>query len=297
MRPRLLALVLFLFALAQAAPGVWAGSAASPWIVTPLWLVAMCGFLGASFALFGLRRLQPRAELLAFSATLASAALLHFAGAMWWSAAYLLIGALLATLTRWWARCSHPEIHTRTLSTTSEMEVVDAPSIVERAGAALAYAFLAVTAALILVRPWHQSWGTTEAERAANVRNANGVESPRYPFTRAVSVAAPPEVVWSVMESYFRGAKVDGSAGAGATVSDPPRSLTIGDVLRFEVHSAGEGASRLLVHEKWTGESRGVAALPGGLRLLYLIEPTWFVSERRFLRELKELSESRARSG
>ncbi len=297
MRPRLLALALFVFALAQAAPGVWAGSAASPWIVTPLWLVAMCGFLGASFALFGLRRLQPHAEILAFSATLASAALLHFAGAMWWSAAYLLIGALLATLTRWWARCTHPEIHTRTLSTTSEMEVVDAPSIGDRAVAALAYVLLAVTAALILVRPWHQSWGTTEAERAANLRNANGVESPRYPFTRAISVAAPPEVVWSAMEHYFRGPNLDGSVGTRVSASDPPRSLTVADFLRFEVHPAGDGASRLLVHEQWPGESRRVAALPRALLLLYLIEPTWFVSERQFLRELKEMSESRARSG
>lgn len=296
MRPRLLALVLFLFALAQAAPGVWAGSAASPWIVTPLWLVAMCGFLGASFALFGLRRLQPHAEILAFSATLASAALLHFAGAMWWSAAYLLIGALLATLTRWWARCTHPEIHTRTLSTTSEMEVVDAPPIGDRAVAALAYVLLAVTAALILVRPWHQSWGTTEAERAANLRNANGVESPRYPFTRAISVAAPPEVVWSEIENLVRSGKVYGSAGSGVTAADPPRSLTLVDFLTFEILPAMNDSSRLLVRET-ESRPRRLSALPRALLLLYLLEPSRFSMERQLLRQLKEDSERRARSG
>ncbi len=296
MRPRLLALVLFLFALAQAAPGVWAGSAASPWIVTPLWLVAMCGFLGASFALFGLRRLQPHAEILAFSATLASAALLHFAGAMWWSAAYLLIGALLATLTRWWARCTHPEIHTRTLSTTSEMEVVDAPSIGDRAVAALAYVLLAVTAALILGRPWHQSWGTTEAERAANLRNANGVESPRYPFTRAISVAAPPEVVWSEIENLVRSGKVYGSAGSGVTAADPPRSLTLVDFLTFEILPAMNDSSRLLVRET-ESRPRRLSSLPRALLLLYLLEPSRFSMERQLLRQLKEDSERRARSG
>lgn len=296
MRPRLLALVLFLFALAQAGPGVWAGSAASPWIVTPLWLLAMCGFLGASFALFGLRRLQPYAELLAFSATFASAALLHFAGAMWWSAAYLLIGALLSTLTRWWARCSHPEIHTRTLSTTSEMEVVDAPSIFERAGAALAYAFLSVTAALILARPWHQSWGTTEAERAANVRNANGVESPRYPFTRAVSVAAPPEVVWSEIETFVRSGKVYGSPGSGVTASDPPHSLTLVDFLTFEIVPAANDSTRLLVREI-ERRPRRLSALSRALFLLYLLEPSRFSMERHLLRQLKDDSERRARSG
>lgn len=196
MRPHALALLLLLFALAQAGPGAWSAGAASTWIVTPFWLVAMCGFLLASFALFGLRRLQPIATGSAFAATFASAALLHLAGAMAWSAAYLIIGALLAFLTRWWARCSHPEIHTRTVSTTSELEVVDLPTRWDRVGAALAYGFLLVTATLIVARPWHQRWGTRAAERGAPIDFEEGVEVPRYRVDRAVSIAAPPEQVW-----------------------------------------------------------------------------------------------------
>ncbi|MCC6770419.1 MAG: hypothetical protein IT360_04325, partial [Gemmatimonadaceae bacterium] len=48
MRPFLLALLLLLHALALAGTGMWAAGTMSPLLVTPLWLVAMCGFLAAS---------------------------------------------------------------------------------------------------------------------------------------------------------------------------------------------------------------------------------------------------------
>lgn len=196
MRPHALALLLLLFALAQAGPGTWSAGAASPCIVTPFWLVAMCGFLTASFALFGLRRLQPIATASAFAATFASAALLHLAGAMAWSAAYLAIGATLAFLTRWWARCSHPEIHTRTVCTTSALEVVDQPTPWDRIGATLAYGVLLVTAALIVARPWHQRWGTSASERGGAIPYEDAADAPRHRVDRAVSIAASPEQVW-----------------------------------------------------------------------------------------------------
>lgn len=196
MRPHALALLLLLFALAQAGPGAWSAGAASPWIVTPFWLVAMCGALVAALALFGLRRLQPIATVSAFAATFASAALLHLAGAMAWSAAYLGIGAVLAFLTRWWARCSHPEIHTRTVCTRSDIEVTDVPTPWDRIGATLAYGFLLLTAALIVVRPWHQQWGASVAELGGSFSYEDAADAPRHRVDRAVSIAAPPEQVW-----------------------------------------------------------------------------------------------------
>ena len=195
MRPYFLALLLLPFALAQAGPGIWAAGAASPWLVTPLWLLAMCGLLAASFALFGLRRLQPHAETLTVAATAASATLLHLAGAMLWSAVYLLIGVVLSVLTRWWARCSHPEIHTRTVTTTTELPV-DTPTTVDRVGAVVAYGALLLTATLIVARPWHQSWGTTPDERDTSIAYVRGKEAPRYRVDRGVSIDAPAARVW-----------------------------------------------------------------------------------------------------
>ncbi len=196
MRPFLLALFLLLHALAQAGPGVWAAGTTSPAIVTPLWLVAMCGFLAASFALFGLRRLQPRAEALTIGATIASAVLLHLADAMLWSAVYLLIGFVLFVPTRWWSRCSHPEIHTTTVTTMPSATIVDAPTAADRLGATIAYGALLLTAALILARPWHQRWGTSPQERDTSTAYEGGVEAPRYRVDRAVTIAAPAARVW-----------------------------------------------------------------------------------------------------
>jgi len=199
MYPFLLALLLLLHALAHAGVGAWAAQASASWMVTPLWLVAMGGFLGASFAIFGLERLRPHAERLAIAATLASALLLRVAGVALWPAAGLALGIVFALLVRRWARCAHPEIHTPTLRTAGAPPVDDAPTRPERLAAGTAYAFLALTAALIVARPWYQSWGSTPAERttaSAFVPDHVPDRSSSYRIDRAVTVHAPARLVW-----------------------------------------------------------------------------------------------------
>jgi hypothetical protein len=167
MYPFLLALLLLLHALAHAGVGIWAAGSAAAWIVAPLWLVAMGGFMSASFAIFGLDRLRPHAERFALAATLGSALLLRLAEVAWWSVAGLALGVALALLVRRWARCAHPEIHTPTLRTPGAPSVDDAPTVPERLGAIAAYTCLAITAGLIVARPWYQAWGSSRDERAA----------------------------------------------------------------------------------------------------------------------------------
>jgi hypothetical protein len=196
MRPFVLALLLFLHALAHAAAGMWATARVPTLVVTPLWLVAMCGFLAASFAIFGLERFRPRAELLTVVATIASAVLLRLAGVGLWSFVGLAISVLFCALVRWWARCTRPEIRTPTFSTGEYQVIAERPSRRRRIGAGAAYAWLAFTALLIIARPWMQSWGSTRAERTGPVPGIALGGPPTYQIDHAVTVHAPAASVW-----------------------------------------------------------------------------------------------------
>ena len=198
MRPLLLAIALLLHALAQAGVGMWAAGRASPWLVTPLWLVAICGFMAAAFAVFGLERLKCLASPAAAAAALASAILLRIAGISAVTITLFALGIGLAVIVRWWARCTHPEIHTPTTIVTGDVKVVDydPPTLGRRVGAALAWSLLAFTAILVVVRPWHMSWGSTREERAASIPRAAHDEKHAYRIDHAVTVRAPAPEVW-----------------------------------------------------------------------------------------------------
>lgn len=196
MRPFFLALLLLLHALALASAGIWAAGTASPLLVTPLWLLAMCGFMAASFAIFGLDRLRPHAESLSIAATVASAILLRLAASASWLASGLLVGVALSLAVRWWTRCTHPEIHTATISTEPSHPIVEErPTVSQRIGAAATYAALALTAVLIVARPWYQTWGTTAGERATTI-GYRGDEVPGYRIDRGVTIRTRAESVW-----------------------------------------------------------------------------------------------------
>ena len=196
MRPSLLAFLLLLHAMALAGVGMWASGTTSPLLVTPLWLVTMCGFLAASVAIFGLEWLRPHAERLTIAATVASAILLRLAaGPMWWVVG-LLLGVALSAGVRWWARCTHPEIHTATLSTEPSHPIADdVPSVSQRIGAGAAYGALALTAVLIVARPWYQAWGTSAQERATTV-GQRGEDVALYRIDRGVTIHANANAVW-----------------------------------------------------------------------------------------------------
>lgn len=60
-------------------------------------------------------------------------------------------------------------------------------------------------AAVLLVR-WAMNWGSTDEERALALPGDAYFEAGRHPLTRAVSIAATPEVVWPWLAQMGRGA-------------------------------------------------------------------------------------------
>jgi hypothetical protein len=48
-----------------------------------------------------------------------------------------------------------------------------------------------------LYRRWHQRWGATPEEIAAPMPGDELIDGAQYRATRAITIAAPPEAVWS----------------------------------------------------------------------------------------------------
>ena len=199
LHPRLIALGLLLHGLAHAGAGMWAAGRATAWIVTPFWLVSMVGFLAAAFALLGVERLRELALGLTIAATVASAVLLRLAGIGLWSFLGLALGILFSALVHRWACCAHPEIHTPTFTTAEYEAVPERAPWRSRLGNSLAAAALGVTALLIVLRPWHMSWGTSAAERAVAVPGLSSDEPAMYRMDHGVTIHAPAPVVWQWM--------------------------------------------------------------------------------------------------
>ncbi len=66
---------------------------------------------------------------------------------------------------------------------------------------------LAVMAAvyLLLVRPWHRTWGASKTEAARPMPADGLVVDPDFEATRAVTIEAPPEKVWPWLVQMGRG--------------------------------------------------------------------------------------------
>ncbi|MDP1861163.1 MAG: hypothetical protein Q8K82_20985 [Gemmatimonadaceae bacterium] len=196
MRPFFLALLLLMHALAHAGAGAWAAEQSSALLSTPLWLVAMCGFLGASFAIFGLGRLRGHAEYATYAATAASVMLLRLTGVSWLPLVGLGLGVGFSCAVRWWARCAHPNIHTATVHAGDVKAVRETPSTSRRVGASLAYAVLGVTALLVVVRPLRQTWGTARAERDGDIPGLGQTLDNNYRIDHGVTIHAAADDVW-----------------------------------------------------------------------------------------------------
>ncbi len=196
MRPALLAVLLILHALAHAGAGMWAADESSRWVVVPLWLVAMCGFLAAAFGILGVQRLRRQVEYTTYASTAASAALLSLTGFWWLPAVGLGLGVLLSMAVQWWVRCSHPDIETRSICTGEVAAIREDSFTRQRVGDSLAYAFLVVTGLLILLRPLQRTWGTTEAERVAPLPGQSLATESTSRVDRGVTIRVGAGRVW-----------------------------------------------------------------------------------------------------
>ncbi len=182
MRRVALAAVLILHGLAHTNAGMLAadGSRVLPSL---LWTVASVSLVAAGFGVLGVRSMERywRAFVaIGVGASLALLAIYRPPTAL----AGLLIDVVLAGVVLWLP--VPPRFRT----------AADRKSRGRLLAQAGAVACLAYLAAVILTRPWHSRWGSTDAELVAALPGDDVVPNARYTIQHAVTIRAAPDDVW-----------------------------------------------------------------------------------------------------
>jgi hypothetical protein len=318
-----LAAALVLQGLAHAAAGTWAASNVSPWFVTPAWLAAMLGFMGAGFGMWGALPVRRRWRALVVTGAAGSFLLLLFGtvGVPLFALGMLVDVALVLGVLEW--------------APDEGVPPASRHGVRSRVGAVLATLCMAYVGALVVLRPWHITWGTTAAERAMPLPGDEVVPDARYRMDHAISIAAPPDSVWPWLAQigqdrggfysydwlerafgdHVRNANrlypewqerragelvravqpgylgiFDDELGWRILQFDPPRALVLEGWGAFVVRPQPDGTTRL--HVRLRGEGRpsfvGVALAPAGL---LVFEPAHFIMERGMLRGIRARAE------
>jgi hypothetical protein len=248
-------MLLVVHGLAHAAPGMWAAGRLPAWFVTPVWLVAMGGFIAAGFGLLGVAGYHRRWQPLVAIAGLSSLMLLLMVGGLALAIGLVLDIALVLTVLEW-GDTSGPDVEAARPGLTHGRNR-------RIASVTLATAFLAWVGLAIAARPWHVRWGTTEAERMLRLPGDELVPVSRYRMDRAVTIGAPADAVWPWL--------VQIGQDRGGFYSYDRLERLIGD----DIHNANR------IHPEWQRLERGDlvrATQPGYLGGLFGEDLGWRVA-------------------
>lgn len=168
------------------------------WITGIFWAMSMIGFVAGGLGLLGVVGLRRYSRRLIFIAAVASVLLLALAakpyalaGAVIDVALFVLLGFTEARTLRgrWmWHRTLIEEAAVPALPRTRARRAV------RTAGNTIGWMFLLYVAVLVALRPWHLTWGATEAELGMMLPG-DGL-APRVAATHAVTIDAPASAVW-----------------------------------------------------------------------------------------------------
>ena len=182
MRRIALATILVLHGLAHTNAGMLAADG-QRWVPTVLWAIASVCFLAAGFAVLGVRRMERYWRAFAVVGLVASLALLAVYQPQT-AIAGVLIDVALVGIVLW---LPVPPRFLLAAERNSRWRFV------AQVGA---FACIAYLGAVILTRPWHTRWGSTEAELVAALPGDDLVPNAHYTTQHAVTIQASPEEVW-----------------------------------------------------------------------------------------------------
>jgi hypothetical protein len=325
MRRALVGTLFVLHGLAHAGAGMWAADRAPVWVITPLWGVAMVGFVAAGFGLLGVPLLRRRWEQIAAIAAVSSVMLLGLFGTLQLMLGLAIDVAVLVAGLRW------GEVVT--------LGGVQRPHrrVLARLGYAAAGTFILYLTTVVALRPWHMRWGTTADERMMALPGDNLVPDAHYRMDHAVTIHAPAAEVWMwlVQIGQDRGGfysydKLERMVGARVHNTDrivpewqqraqgdlvravppdwmggrfgreigwrvaeiePGRALVLENWGAFVVRPIDERTSRLHIRLRGEGTPTLAGAALAPLGLLGF-EPAHFIMERGMLLGIKERAEA-----
>jgi hypothetical protein len=181
MRRTLFAAVLLLHGLAHANAGMLAADGPRVLPTIP-WAMASLAFLGAGFGLLGVRQLERHWQILGLAGIASSLAMLVAYRPATALAGIVIDAALLGVM-------GFVSIPRRERTHRPPRRAV----VVARIAA---FAVLGYVAIVILARPWHSRWGSSDAELRATLPGDSLVPNATYSIQHAVTIRATPEAVW-----------------------------------------------------------------------------------------------------
>ena len=281
MKRVLLGLFVLLHGFAHAAIGVWALGDGSPWVVTPLWGVAMLGYLAAGFGILRVPVLRHWWKQILVVATAASLILL-----LVFSHGLSLIGALIDVLLIVVA------LEGQQRCVDSDVEVVEALGTdcyehprFHRALWGLSVLALVYAAAIVIARPICVQWGSTAAERTARLPGDELAPDARYRIDRAITIHAPARAVWPAVAQLAQNT-------SGVPVADiiPGRALILQNSVAFVLEPIDSTTTRLIVRTRASGAPTLTGLVLGAVNV-FMLEPARFLSQRGMLRDVRDRAE------
>ena len=192
MRRGLLATLLILHGLLHASIGVWAVAGHSLATVNTLWSVAIVGYVATGFALLREPLLRRHWKPILVTATIASLLLLILYGG--------LLGLLGVPIDLALVFISFDVMQRRVDSAVEVVELMHAEGLPHpnwhRVGWTFGGVALIYVAAVVLVRPVYLHWGTTPAERLAQLPGDQSTVVSGYQVDHGITIRAPADSVW-----------------------------------------------------------------------------------------------------
>ena len=168
------------------------------WTTGILWAVSMLGFVAGGLGLLGVVGLRRHSRRLVLAAAIASVLLLALAAKPYALAGAVIDVVLFALLGFTEVRLTRGEwMWHRTLiedAATPVGPATRARRVTRRIGNTAGWVFIVYLAVLVVLRPWHLTWGATDAELDMSLPG-DGL-APRVAAIHAVTIDAPASAVW-----------------------------------------------------------------------------------------------------
>lgn len=176
----ILGVVLIAHGLAHASAGMWATDIGGRELVTLLWELSAVGFIAAGAGVLGVRALWRSWRVLVVIATVSSLLLLGIFGHPLFIVGIIADVILLAVaIFSWW-----------------NVPLIEPAPMLPRVLQWLMVLFIVYVAALIGLRPWYSSWGTTRSEQQMVLIGDPPLGQSHYRIDHAITINAPVDSVW-----------------------------------------------------------------------------------------------------
>ncbi len=249
------------------------------WVPVGLYVIAMIGFVVAGLGLLGLRPFEAAiSPVLVLSSGLSLVAISRFGDPTLWAGGVVDVGLLLVGLWRGYGGWpTHPH-HRR------------AWHVLALVGG---FAFVGYVALATALFPWHRTWGSTRDELALSLPGDNPDRVPAFELQHAVTIDAPPDVVWPWLAQLGqdRAGTLGADLGWKVLELQENRALVLDHRGAFVLLPAPEGRTRFIIRSQLSDARVPVWA--AGLQFM-AFELPHFIMERRMMLGIKSRAEESA---